>query len=158
MVGDLQRSSIECAGGESQCFKPKHRSRCGKLSRGARPGQGSPIAAFPHGDDQPGHYQAAAARPRYPAAQPEAPLPRLPDIYRLYLPLRCDLAAGLVRPYPEYRQIGRLRGAGQRGGPREHPPHRPGRCGCGLLSTSRTGCIKATTGFYSSRLSDSLSI
>ena len=60
MVGDFQRSSVECAGREGQCFKPKHRSRCGKLFCSARPGQGSSITAFPYSDDQPSHYRATA--------------------------------------------------------------------------------------------------
>ena len=60
MVGDFQRSSVECAGREGERFKPKHRRRRGKLFCGARHGQGSSITAFPHGDDQPGHHRATA--------------------------------------------------------------------------------------------------
>ena len=50
--------SVECAGRESECIKPKHRIGRGELSGGTGNGQGGSIPAVPYGYDQSGHHCA----------------------------------------------------------------------------------------------------
>ena len=55
--------------------------------RGARPGQGSSIPAFPHRDDQPGHYRATAVVHIIQWHSGEAPSSSTGTIYRIHLPV-----------------------------------------------------------------------